>query len=357
MAATDSLFSSVSGARTIGHYFTVVSFLPSTVFVAYVIVLARSGAWSGHAVNFAAAVSDLSLEDAAVFGVASMLVALTLHPLQSVLVQIYEGYWGRSTLATRAAMLATLRQRQRSDKLESTALEHDLAVQIARDTDGDHPADSPEALASQVSDQIAGAESWRLFGEYPERLSSTMPTRLGNVLRRYELLAGAMFGMDAITYVPRVIQLADARDVAYVRNQRIQLELALRSATLGLVATALTLCFMWRHGAWLLLALGPYALAYATYRGAVTIAHEYGTSLAILLELNRFALYQRLHLPLPEDLEHERKLNDRLAKILRLDNQEIEQRRLGAHLDYVHPDPAGEPTSAQADSDGGRRSS
>jgi hypothetical protein len=348
MAATDSLLSSVSGARTIGQYFTVVSFLPSTVFVAYVILLAQSGAWGGRGVNFAAAVSDLRLQDAAVFGVGSMLVALALHPLQSAIVRIYEGYWGRSGLATRAALLATLRQRQRSDKLESTALKHELAVQIARDADGDHPADNPEALASHIREQIIGTEGWRLFGAYPDKLSFVMPTRLGNVLRRYELLAGAMFGMNAITYVPRVIQLADPRDVAYVRNQRIQLELALRSATLGLVASALTLCFMWRHSAWLLLALGPYALAYATYRGAVSIADEYGTSLAVLLELNRFALYQRLHLPLPEDLEHERDLNDRLAKILRLDNQDLEQRLLGARLDYVHADLADEAPSGLA---------
>jgi hypothetical protein len=97
---------------------------------------------------------------------------------------------------------------------------------------------------------------------------------------------------------------------------------------------------MWYHGFWLLLALAPYAVSYATYRGAVVVAHEYGTALAVLIDLNRFALYDRLHLNAPDSLTDEKKLNSMLTSILRLDAVDLRKRLSEARLDYVHPEQA-----------------
>ena len=72
-----------------------------------------------------------------------------------------------------------------------------------------------------------------------------------------------------------------------------------------------------------MLGLAPYAVAYLAYRGSVTIAQEYGTALAVLVELNRFTLYERLRLDVPKSLKAERKLGDRLTNVLRLDNAGI----------------------------------
>lgn len=107
---------------------------------------------------------------------------------------------------------------------------------------------------------------------------------------------------------------------------------------MALMATALTVLFMWRNGPWLLLALVPYALAFASYRGAVVVAHEYGTAVAVLIDLNRFALYERMHLPSSGDLEEEKEHNRNLVNVLRLDNLFVRKRlRDEAFLDYVHP--------------------
>jgi hypothetical protein len=106
-----------------------------------------------------------------------------------------------------------------------------------------------------------------------------MPTRLGNVLRRYEQLAG-------------------------------------------------------------ILALVPCTIAFASYRGAVVVAHEYGTALVVLTDLNRFSLYEQMRLPLPDDLEDERTTNKQLATVLSLDNVTADKREAEpAFLDFVHPPP------------------
>src|SRR5262249_16954528 len=56
------------------------------------------------------------------------------------------------------------------------------------------------------------------------------------------------------------------------------------------------------------------AVGYAAYRGAVTVAHEYGTAMSVLTELNRFSLYDRLQLQRPATLEDELHQNVDLMK-------------------------------------------
>lgn len=331
----------------IGRYFTVVSLVPSVAFVAYLILLSRSGAWSGE-VDFAGAVDGLTLKDLAVFGVGSLVVAMALHPLQFAIIQAFEGFWGRSRLGRRFAIRHIMRHRRLASELKTTAMEKDAE---ARPEPGD-PAFDPErdaqlpfanheeASAEHVGKFFAAMEAWRLYGEYADDFEHIMPTRLGNVLRRYELLAGLRYGLDTITMVPRLIQVADPRDVAYVQNQRTQMELALRTSALAVIAAVMTVVFMWRNDLWLLLALVPYALAFASYRGAVVIAHEYGTALAVLIDLNRSALYERMHLPFPDDIEEEREHNRHLVDVLRLDNVLVRKRLTDqAFLDYTYESP------------------
>jgi hypothetical protein len=327
--------SAFPGATAIGRYFTVVSLVPSGVFIAYLVLLVRSGAWGHGQVDFAAAIGKLNLRDLAVFSVGSLLLATAIHPLQFVIIQSFEGFWGASRLAARLAVWNVGRHRRRAAALHIAGRTKigDARLQTQAEPD----AARLNASRQAVMNWLTGMEAWRQYGNYPHQRQDVMPTRLGNVLRRYEQLAGLPYGLDSIATVPRLLQVADARDVAYVHNQRMQMELALRMSALALVATPMTLAFMWWHGPWLLLGLAPYAVAYLTYRGAVAVAHEYGTSLAVAIELNRFTLYERLRLPLPEDLEEERENNQRLTALLRLDNVDLKARLAEGYLDYVHP--------------------
>jgi hypothetical protein len=169
--------------------------------------------------------------------------------------------------------------------------------------------------------EIGATESERLAGYYPEESFDFLPTRLGNVLRRYEKLVKVPYGLDPLLAIPRLAMVGGERELEYVRDQRVQLELALRTSLLAGVAVPITVALMSTQGLWLLLALVPYVVALLAYRGTVAIAHEYGTSLAVLTEFSRFALYRRLHLPHPPDTIAERAANEDLMSMFRFGSQ------------------------------------
>lgn len=332
--SSDLLGAATGGcAAQLGRYFSVVSALPSAVFVGYLSLLVASGAWSG-AVRIDRAVRELDLRTGILLTTTSLIVAIALHPLQYTLIQLLEGYWGRSTPARALAYLRVRHHRRVSSELAAEARNSSV--------------DEGEANSPTISDEvlrltIRAREAQRLQVSYPDDLQHVLPTRLGNVLRRYEVNAGSPYGVKAVHGVPRLGMVSGDREARYVENQRTQLELAVRVAVLGLVAAALTLVLLWRHGAWLLLALLPYAVAYLAYRGAIVAAHEYGTALTVLIELNRFALYERLHLELPDSLAAERWLNHQLMPVL--ESQE------GMQLRYRHPTVV-QPPAAPASGEG-----
>ncbi|GIH18812.1 hypothetical protein [Rugosimonospora africana] len=305
-----------TGAASIGKYFVAVSLVPSTVLTAYLSLLVKSTRHSG--VEFVAAVRSLDLRDAAIFGIASLLLALAFHPLQYALVQLFEGYWGTSRLAVRLAVVAIGRHRTKRGQLDDEW----RRGAVRRD--------------DAIGPVFMGQEARRLLNGYPNDPGRVLPTRLGNVLRHYEGLAGAAYGIESISSAPRIAMVAEERELNYLENQRIQLELAVRASFLSLVACAATVILMWRHGSWMLLAIVPYTVAYLSYRGAIVIAHEYGAALATLIDLNRFKLYDRLHLPPPRNLAEERQRNETLMELFRLDDMEMAA-RTEASLDYATP--------------------
>ncbi len=109
------------------------------------------------------------------------------------------------------------------------------------------------------------------------------------------------------------------------------------SAT-SIFATAIAIAFLWHHGPWLLIALVPYVVAYLSYRGAVVVAHEYGSAVSTMIDLDRFALYDYLRLPRPPSTSAERRMNALLMELIR-PNPDIV-------LWYQHPDVTADPSAA-----------
>lgn len=292
---------SVVGAVTsIGRYFVVVSLLPAGVFVLYAYLLVRSGAWSGT-VDLGTAF-DFRVQDVVPVGLAAIMLALTLNPLQVGVIRLFEGYWGVSPLAVRLAHIRTLHHRRRMAEFKRVRL-----------------VDSSDEF-EQVQRLVRYGESQRMLASYPSNPKMVLPTRLGNVLRRYETAIGKPYGLKALTSIPRLGMVASDREVAYMENQRTQLELATRTSFLAFVALLVTLVMTWRDGVWMLLALVPYGVAFFAYRGSVAIAHEYGTSMAVMVDLSRFALYERMRLKFPETTVDERENNGRLSKFFEFDD-------------------------------------
>ncbi len=159
-----------------------------------------------------------------------------------------------------------------------------------------------------------------------------MPTRLGNMLRRYESQAGSQYRMAALQVVPHLLLIAPSNQVDYVNDQRSQLDLAVRMTFISIMASATAVFFLWPYGFWILIALIPYVLAYLSYRGSVVAGFHYGSAFDTLINLNRFALYERLHLPLPVDTKAERLTNEMMKGLFGYSPVVVE---------YKHPDPGG----------------
>jgi hypothetical protein len=309
-----SLLGSAGGVTSIGRYFTVVSALPSAAFTSYVYLLFKTGAWSGD-VNWTAAVTQFDIGSAAFLVVASFVIALALHPLQFTLTQLLEGYWGLGPGFRQVALLRILHHRRRYQFLKDRGT---YAASVLDKLGTRQKPNHPDAAIQAVAAALLNSESRRLRVSYPEQLQDIRPTRLGNVLRRYEIAVGSTYGLDAVSTAPRAAVVARSPEVDYLQSQRMQMDLAVRTSVLAMMAALITVVVMWRHNVWLLVALIPYTISYGSYRGAVTVAHEYGTALSVLIELTRFNLYERLRLPLPKTLDEERDTNESLMRAFRL---------------------------------------
>jgi hypothetical protein len=321
--------SSVGGA--IGRYFSLVSFIPSLFLAGFTFTLIESGAWSGEP-NWATAGDALMhIGDLALLTLVSIALGVIVHPIQFALVQFFEGYWGTGRLRQRARVARIRHYRKRW-----TRQVDDLVLATTALTDSESPP-KPEARVELLS---VAAENERLLEGYPPELDDMMPTRLGNVLRKYEREAGYQYGLDATEILEHVAQVAPAQRVEYVRDQRQLLDLSVRMVMTSILATFIAIAFLWRDGSWLLIALVPYAIAYLSYRGAVVVAHAYGSAFSTMIDLDRFALYDYLRLPRPKTTKSEQRTNAKLMNLLNHDP--------GVVVHYRHP----QITSSSSDTQG-----
>lgn len=309
---------------SIGRYFSLVSFIPSALLIAYAFILLSSGvpyhAPDPHSV--VRATTHLGLADVIALFVLSLGLGLVLHPLQFAMVQLLEGYWGTGAIAQR---VRATRIWWHSRRLLALRMRRGYYISQLRNVPDDEYTRERFALLSKRD------EAERLSAEQPIEPHRVMPTRLGNVLRYYESNAGLPYGLDAIQVMPYLARVASAEDMDYVNDQRSNLDLAVRLSLVSVIAFALSLILLWKYGLWLLAALVPYSLALLSYRGAVIAAAAYGQAFSAIIALNRFALYERLHLPLPQSMREEQHRNATLSSVLEFKG--------GKSLNYKHPPP------------------
>ncbi len=284
----------------IGRYFSIISVVPSILLVLYLWLLVGSGAWQGNPSWTAAVkgVSDLGIRSAGVVAILSMTLSLVLHPLQFTMVQLLEGYWGTGRLAQELRSRSIRRHRRRFEALNELA---SAALELA-DRGPESGLDRDHLLSM-------AHEARRTMQVYPADLDEIMPTRLGNMLRRYEAGIGRPYGANLPEITPALAVVAPPSHMAYVNDQRATMDLTVRICLISLIACAATVLFLWNDGVWLLLALVPYGAAYLSYRGSVITASHYGSALITLMALNRFTLYERLRLKAPQDSAEEAKLH------------------------------------------------
>ncbi|MEU8515093.1 hypothetical protein AB0C76_26405 [Kitasatospora sp. NPDC048722] len=282
-----------------GSRFLTVSYLPTVGCSAFLLVLTWAGAPGGRP-DFHRAwttAAGLGVGELLLLWLAVTLLALALHPLQLRLVRLLEGEW--PGLPDRLRRRAVARQEARR-----TTLARQRTIVSA---------DPPD----QATANRAGIAGTLLSTRFPPDGLPAAPTRLGNVLAAVEHRAGATYELDAVVVWPRLYPLLDTATKDVVDTNRDALDGAARLAVTAALTALASAALLGRAGWWLLLALAPAGLARVAYLAAVESAAAYGTALEAAIELHRFALYERLGLPRPPDLDAERAANAALCTLWR----------------------------------------
>lgn len=342
-ATTNDLSGLVS---RIGHYFSIVSLLPALFLVAWTAALYTSGAWQSapDLKRMARALGGVNLAGAAWLVLATTIVALFLHPLQLAMTRLLEGYWGSSRLATALLRRRITHHRRRrlrlldrqDDLLEKRdSILMDLLIDSYRKAvAGNQPHQgAPESwedhqLEKALTDKLASRKAhpatgfhaaWESIPSALKRYPASarmLPTRLGNALRSAEDTIGKQYGLDAITVAPHLTLIAPEAHLGYIQDTRQQMDTTVRLCVAAFAATIETTAWLLTSGWPLLIALVPYLLCYIGYRASVAAADDYMTIIRIAFDLNRFKLYESLHLEAPRNTAEERWNNEKLMKLI-----------------------------------------
>ena len=316
MPGSNPLAAVIGGGAQFGRHFSVISGVPSLVVLVLPLGLIAAGAPMNAPSmdSFVGALNNVGIADASVIAIAAAIIGLVLNPLQFGFTQLLEGYWGVS-LPARTAMTRSTRIHLRRwicllklDK-ESDAELTNVNSLIVRNQNAQSVRSSTlhrtkcanleaRLLERRISSVVKKQEAIRAATRFPRSSEDFMPTKLGNMLRRHERLAGAPFGLEPIGTMPYLAHIAGEEERAYLDDSRT-------TATL-----------LWRHGAWLIVPLACLVLAYATYLGTVASAAQYGTALIVVTALSRQRLYESLGLQLPATSDQEIERNVKLRDVL-----------------------------------------
>ncbi|WP_210593853.1 hypothetical protein [Streptomyces sp. GESEQ-35] len=311
-----------------GARFGLLNVLPGALVTAVTVALVRAHAYDfGRPVDLGAVLPGKSeLGPAVVFALAALVGGILLRPFERVLVQQLEGYWAApSPLAPLRTAAVELHRRRRDNAFARLTLNKREELKFGR---------GPSSLADLAAQERrmgrqarAVARDRQLYQTYPDdrglprrprkpALTHLMPTRLGNVLRRGEEMAGGRYGLDAMTVYPRIYPYISERLAeAMARQLELLAATASLSVSFGLLS-ALTLPLLGRLDWWSVTPFAAAALSVLAYRGAVVTARYTGTVFSTVFDLHRFDLTAAMRYPLPETAAEEFDLNQRLTSYL-----------------------------------------
>lgn len=270
-------------------------------------------------------VAELSGRDLGIAFLAGTIVGILLRPVQFPFTQFLEGYWGSGAVAS--SVSAVLRKRAiltvagLGEKTSGACAwtQHSEVVPLVRRFDplALHRLRLALAAANSSADDPFSTQAWRrrvqqeeayrLLARYPVQPFRIMPTRLGNALRAGEDGAGAPYGLEIIQLSGHLHTVAPPDHVAGVEGPRTQLDVSVTLCAVFIALTLVSLVAYINDGFWLLSASGFFLLAWVSYLGAVSAATEYTASLSVLIDLNRFRLYEALRISPPRNLSDERR--------------------------------------------------
>ncbi|MFD9934246.1 hypothetical protein ACFWZ6_14080 [Streptomyces massasporeus] len=297
--------------RLLQGRFLLVGFLPpfAAVFFVWLLLLAGAPGRAPHGTDALRRVSELTLGDFFLLVTVVTFVAVVLAPLQLATVRLLEGTGWPGWLARPA-----LRRQQRRYARQLAVLRSAEERLNRVFTESARTGESMAAASQQGVLRRADEAEETLRRRFPHGAHHLRPTGLGNILAAMESEAGRPYGLDAATAWPRLYPVLGDQVRAVVDDRRDLLDAGARTCVCFTLASLVTLGLLIPHGGLTaLLALAPAAVAWLSYTGAQHSAMAYARGVHVAFELHRFDLYTALRLPLPDDRQEERDMNERLC--------------------------------------------
>lgn len=326
--------------------FLIAAFLPALVFVAlnllFVVPYLPSQVGT-QVISFSLTLpllEEVKIEGQGLFyTLAPVVIGAALILLNTPLIKLYEGAfsWQRNFLLKPLLERVRRRHRAKHEKLRALQSEYKrVAAQLERGEG------NPQALqlqlaslrsfvgekpsASSIEELYMDLFSPRGLGwELPFDEARLMPTRLGNAFAVIEEYPYRRYGMDGVTFWPRLIHVISEDYKTAIDSAKTNLDsllnFSLLSGVLGLefltmagymLANDHRLTGGWFFAGW----VAAWAIAYLFYRATVSATQSMGAQIAACFDLFRGALLEKLDIAQPRDLLAEQAVWRNLAKFL-----------------------------------------
>jgi hypothetical protein len=321
---------------TLGRLFFVAGFLPAFVFVSAVgFVLTPHGAaqWVQDDLTALLATTTIYL-------LASTLLGLLLLILNKPIIKLFENGFLISRWLMRNNM-------HRHEKIYTALLARRVGYHKAVEA-GVQTEDAIaklEAVHEKIEQTTHGAV------EIPIEVRNIKPTALGNAFAVMEEYPYERYGMDAMVFWPRVVNVLSEPQRAQIADLKTTVDFLLNLSLLAILFGVVAILL----GAWTLtaarLGIGLVAIAvgYVLYRMAVGTTLEMAEAVMSSFDLCRHTLLQQFGLPKPTSLLAEQRVWMLLASFVRRgedfyfpidvdmeDDHALLRQRLGHHTHNLH---------------------
>ena len=270
-----------------GKNFAIGFFLPAIIIVAGVNLLLVAFGLS----NLGDAADPL--QDVTIAALLAWVLAVALMALSRPLVRFLEGYGDHNPL--RRLFLAS-EQKHFTDHVAPL-------LKLANDIDAARAAGQPEpAAGADFSGKLSAAAS-----RYPDRIEFVMPTRLGNIMRAFEVYPRVVYELESILAWPRLMMIVPEAARKQVDDSRAVVDFAINLLVAGVVILAVYLVLALYLQEWPALWVPPSALlaCIGAWHLIQQSALQWGEEVKAVFDLYREALAGQVGLDLPLDSAQE----------------------------------------------------
>jgi hypothetical protein len=220
------------------------------------------------------------------------LLSIVLMALNNGLIRLLEGY-GRANPFRVVGKL----QRRRYDALTREVRDIEATLRAA-----------PDLAATERMTARRAVILRRLAVEFPDAAEHLLPTRLGNIIRAFEVYPRVIYRLEGIQGWSRLVGIIPAEYQAAVDEAKAQMDFWLNLFVGGMLLILLHFAWAWRHGffgpCWIpLVCLAVSLTAYILIHGA---AIAWGSLVTSAFDLYRGELCKKLGFTMPLTIEHER---------------------------------------------------